>query len=394
MSRLRMVGFRWAPAMGGAENHSRRMLRQLGARIDADVVTLATSNRTDWLKMLIDGERDAPQTYDVDGRHVTALPRWPADVRRRLWLLAPFYHLPASPAPSMMGRLLAPHLGSIAADTRIVHNVFMGREALSLGVMLAARRAHLPFVFTALRHERPLGWNSPAFRTIYRSSDAIIALTRGEAAWLEAQGAPRERIHVIGIGPMNDPEASPAPAIEAIGGGQRIVLFLGQLHRYKGFQALLGAARRLHSLRDVLFVFAGPDVRGNARQFEGAGSNVRWLGAVDDTLRDSLLRACSVLCVPSSRESFGGVVVEAWSCGKPVVGGPAPATRELVEDGRDGFVVPQDPAAIASRLKTLLEDEALARDMGCRGQDKVEKHYTWEAIATAHLDVYQRVIRS
>lgn len=388
-----MVGFRWAPAIGGAENHNRRMLRQLGARIDADVVTLATSNRTDWLKMLIDGERDAPLAYEVDGRPVTALPRWPAGVRRRLWLLAPFYHLPASPAPSMMGRLLAPHLGSVTAGAGIVHNVFMGREAFSLGAMLAAKTAGLPFVFTALRHERPLGWNSPAFHTLYGSSDATIALTHGEAAWLESQGAPRDRINVIGIGPMNDPEESPTRAFEALSGTPRIVLYLGQLHRYKGFQALLGAARRLDSLRDVLFVFAGPDVRGNSREFEGAGSNVRWLGAVDDTLRDSLLRACTVLCVPSSRESFGGVIVEAWSCGKPVVGGPAAATSELIEDGVDGWTVPQDPQAIANRLTRLIDNPGLADQMGARGREKVMRSYSWEAIANAHLDVYRRVLQ-
>ena len=389
-----MVGFRWAPAIGGAENHNRRMLRQLGDRIDADVVTLATSNRTDWLKVLIDGERDEPLTYDVDGRRVTALPRWPADVRRRLRLLAPFYHLPASPAPSMMGRLLAPHLRSVAAGTEIVHNVFMGREAFSLGVMLAARRASLPFVFTPLRHERPLGWNSPAFRTLYRSADAIIALTQNEAAWLEAQGSPRDRLQVIGIGPMNDPEASPLPAFKAIGGRPRIVLYIGQLYAYKGFRALLGAARRLQSLRDVLFVFAGPDVRGNGREFQGAGPNVRWLGAVDDGLRDSLLSACTVLCVPSSRESFGGVIVEAWASGKPVVGGPASATHELIDDGVDGWTVPQDPAAIAIRLSSLLEDPALATSMGARGKQKVERRFSWSAIADAHLDVYRKALET
>ena len=392
MSRLRMVGFRWSPAVGGAENHNRRMLRQLGDRMDASVVTLATSNRTDWLRTLIDGERDTPLTYDVDGRRVTALPRWPAAVRRRLWLLAPFYHLPGSPAPTMMAGLLAPHLDAVASGADVVHNVFMGREAFSLGAMLAAHQAGLPFVFTVLRHERPLGWNSPAFRELYRSSEALIALTRGEAAWLESQGARPERVHVIGIGPMNDPGADPTRAFEVLGDKPRIVLFIGQLHAYKGFEALLGAARTLEWMRDVLFVFVGPDVRGNAREFGRAGPNVRWLGAVDDSLRDSLLNACAVLCVPSSRESFGGVIVEAWSCGKPVVGGPAAATQELIEDGADGWTVPQAPAAIASRLTQLLEDPALSAQMGARGKEKVARKFSWEAIADAHLEVYRRVL--
>jgi glycosyltransferase involved in cell wall biosynthesis len=394
VTRLRVVGFRYSPAIGGAENYARRLLRQIGDRLDVDVVTLLKTNRADWLQALIEGERDMPDTYEVDGRRVTALARWPASVRRRLRLLSPLYHLPSSPAPGRMGHALAPHLAALADGTDIIHNVFMGREAFSLGVMLAAHQARLPFVFTPLRHQRPLGWNSPAFRALYSQAEAVIALTAGEAKWLTGQGARTSRVHVIGLGPQNDPGASPEPAYHALGGRPRIVLFVGQLHTYKGFQALLGAAQRMGSRRDVLFVFAGPDVRGNARQFTRAGANVRWLGAVDNALRDSLLNACTVLCVPSSRESFGSVVVEAWASGKPVVGGPAAATRELIEDGVDGWVVPQDPAAIAARLEQLLDNESLARDMGCRGKEKVERRFNWENIALAHLDIYERLTRA
>lgn len=386
-----MFTYRWAPAVGGAENHNRRMLRELGGRIDADVVTLSTSNRTDWLRMLIDGERDAAKVYEVDGRRVTALPRWPAAIRRRLWTLAPAYHFPSSPAPEMMGRLLASQIASLTTGVEVVHNVFMGREAFSVAVMLAAQRAGLPFVFTPLRHERPLGWNSPAFRKLYREADALIALTQREAKWLASQGARPERVHVIGIGPMNDATASPDAAFSALGGRRKIVLFVGQLHAYKGFRAVLGAAQRLRGRSDLAFVFAGPDVRGHAHELQEAGSNVRWLGAVDDALRDSLLTACTLLCVPSSRESFGGVIVEAWWAGKPVIAGPAPAIGELVENGVDGFVVPQDPAAIADRIETLLNDEQNAFDMGCRGRAKVGEQYTWAQIASRHLSVYEQV---
>ena len=391
MTHLRLVGFRYAPAIGGAENYARRLLREIGGRVDVDVVTWLTSNRTDWLRALIDGERDAPETYEVDGRQVTALARWPQGTRTRLRALSTLYHVPGSPAPTQMGRLLAPHMAQLADGTDLVHNVFMGREGFSLGVMLAAHRAGRPFVFTPLRHERPLGWNSPAFRTIYRQADAVIAMTEGEAAWLEGQGAPRQRLHVIGLGPQNDPDALPEPAFQALGGRRRFVLFLGQLHAYKGFKPLLAAARRLQS-HDVLFVFAGPDVRDHARQIERAGPNVRWLGAVDNALRDSLLSACSIVCVPSSRESFGIIAVEAWASGKPVIGGPAAATRELIEDGVDGWVVAQDPIAIADRITQLLDDQNLAFDMGCRGKEKVERRFTWESVADAHLDVYDRVL--
>lgn len=392
MSQVRLAAFRYAPAIGGAENYSRRLLKEIGDRLEVDVITLLKDQRTDWLRSLIDGARDQDETYEIDGRAVLALARWPASTRRALSMLVPGYHAPGSPAPWWMGRLLARHLEHTVLGTHLVHNVFMGREAFSAGLLLAATRARLPFVFTPLRHQRPLGWSSPAFRRLYQRSDAVIALTQSEAAWLEAHGADERRLQVIGLGPQNDPEASPELALDKLGRDRKIVLFLAQLHQYKGFRELLASARILQGRRDVLFVFAGPDVRGNAAAFAGAPPNVTWMGVVPQELRDSLLCACDVLCVPSSRESFGSVVVEAWSCGKPVVGGPAAATRELIDDGVDGFVVPQTPALIAERLEQLLDHPARARDMGGRGKEKVERRFSWEAISRAHIAIYERLM--
>ncbi|HEY9288216.1 MAG TPA: glycosyltransferase family 4 protein, partial [Candidatus Dormibacteraeota bacterium] len=335
---VRLVGFRYHPALGGAEQHSRRLLQELGPRLSVDVVTVLTENRSDWIRALIGGARDREERYEVDGRLVRALARWPVKVRRRLTLLSPLYHLPSSPAPGLMGRLLAPELAPVVRGTRLIHNVFMGREAFSLGLMLATHRLGEKFLFVPLAHQRPLGWNSPAFRQLYRESDRVIALTQHEADWLARQGAPRERLRVIGIGPLSDPSASPAAARQLLG-DRKLVLFLGQLHDYKGYRQLLEAAARLSDRDDLLFVFAGPDVRHHARRFKDAPANVRYLGRIDDDLRNSLLQACTVLCVPSSRESFGGVIVDAWACGKPVIGGPAPATRELVEPDRNGVLV-------------------------------------------------------
>jgi len=392
VSRVTLTAFRYAPAIGGAENYARRLLQEIGPRVDFNVVTLLKTQRTDWLPAMIRGERDQAERYEVDGREVTALARWPTSTRVALSALAPAYHLPRSPAPSLMGRLLAPHLDPYVEHTKLVHNVFMGREAFSSGFLIAARGRRVPFVFTPLRHKRPLGWNGPAFRRLYKSADALVALTNGEADWLVGQGADRSRLHVIGLGPQNDPDATDELARARLETEAKIVLFIGQLHAWKGFRALLDAAGLMSQRSGTLFVFVGPDVRGNSRAFAGRGSNVTWLGPVSHELRDSLLSACTVLCVPSSQESFGSVIVEAWACGKPVMGGPAEATSELIDDGVDGFVVPQDPKVIADRLTRIIDDPRLAETMGAKGKEKVRQKYSWDAIAAAHVDLYRSLI--
>ena len=390
-TQVRLIGFRYHPAIGGAEQHARRLLQELAGRLAIDVATVVTTNRSDWLSLLINGVRDGDEFYDVDGRVVRALGRWPRSTRRMMAALAPFYHLPRSPAPSLMGRLLAPQLARVVADTELIHNVFMGREAFSLGLMLAAHRAGLPFSFTPLRHDRPLGWSSPAFVELYRDADRVVALTNDEAEWLVAHGARRDRVRVIPVGPLSDPNATPDLARRTLNTDAHIVLFLGQLHEYKGFRALIAAAALLAERKDVLFVFAGPDLRGHARAFQRAPANVRYLGSIDDALRDSFLQACDTLCVPSSRESFGGALLDAWTAAKPVIGGPAAATRELVEDGVDGFITDQDARVIASKLSTLLDDDVLRRRMGERGREKVQSRYSWASIASRYLDLYRQL---
>jgi glycosyltransferase involved in cell wall biosynthesis len=389
-SDVRLVGFRYHPAIGGAEQYARRLLREIGDRLAIDVATVVTANRTDWLRLLIGGVRDHEERYQVDGRAVRALPRWRPATRRRLNLLSPLYHLPRSPVPGLMGRILAEELAGVAEGASIIHNVFMGREAFSLGLLLATRRAGGRFVFSPLWHQRPLGWSSPAFVELYGAADRMVAVTNTEADWLVAHGAPKANVRVIPIGPMNDADASAEPARELLGDRQ-IVLFLGQLHAYKGYRQLLAAAARFADRRDLLFVFAGPDLRGHARIFKNAPANVRYLPSVDDTMRNALLRACTLLCVPSSRESFGLVAVEAWACGKPVIGGPAPATRELIDHGVDGFVVAQEPGAIEARLRELIDNPELARQMGAQGRAKVQQRFNWPAIAVAYLELYQEL---
>src|SRR5207244_2347012 len=104
--------------------------------------------------LLIEGVRDQQEDYLVDGRAVRALPRWSPRTRRLMTALAPIYHLPKSPAPGLMGRLLATELAGVVDGAGLIHNIFMGGEAFSLGLYLAARRSGVPFVFTPLRHQR------------------------------------------------------------------------------------------------------------------------------------------------------------------------------------------------------------------------------------------------
>jgi len=96
-----------------------------------------------------------------------------------------------------------------------------------------------------------------------------------------------------------------------------------------------------------------------------------------------------MLVLPSRVDSFGLVFLEAWAYRKPVIGAAAGGIPEVISDGSDGFLVPfGDVKGLAHRIATLLDDKALARQMGEEGYRKVIRFYTWDAIFPRLEEIY------
>jgi glycosyltransferase involved in cell wall biosynthesis len=98
-----------------------------------------------------------------------------------------------------------------------------------------------------------------------------------------------------------------------------------------------------------------------------------------------------VLCLPSSSESFGLVVAEAWSQRVPVVVSDIPVLRELVTVSGGGLVASPDPESFARAIGSLLENPTRARSLGQAGHDYWRAHLTPEAVAQRHLAIYDRL---
>jgi glycosyltransferase involved in cell wall biosynthesis len=199
---------------------------------------------------------------------------------------------------------------------------------------------------------------------------------------------------VIGHGPVLESEAQPGEFLQKYQIGSPMVLFLGQHYPYKGYKELLEAAKIVWGkIPGTHFVFIGPAVGQSEQLFKAVSDQrVHRLGIVSLQEKTGALAACSLLCVPSVQESFGGVYAEAWCFGKPVIGCRIPAVSEVITDGVDGYLVNQVPEAIAERIIFLLENEAAASQMGTAGKKKVEEKYTWQRIAERVELVYNRLL--
>lgn len=108
----------------------------------------------------------------------------------------------------------------------------------------------------------------------------------------------------------------------------------------------------------------------------GISENVSFLGRVSDSELADAYRRATVFALPSSKEGFGIVYLEAWLRSLPVLCSSFGASKEVVSDGSDGFVVDhRDADAIANRLYEVLTDPALAQRLGENGRTKVETRY-------------------
>jgi glycosyltransferase involved in cell wall biosynthesis len=287
------------------------------------------------------------------------------------------------------GRALA---RAIPDATDVVHYVGSAWELLGFAALRVARKRGLGFTVWPAIHPGRWG-DGPLDACLLAAADIVFAQSAHEVGTLERLGVPAQRIRLAPLGPAvsSGGDSARFRGQHALGTAP-VVLFVGRRDPYKGYDALLQA-----------FSLAQRQVASARLVTIGSGSTqaplpgVLDLGSVDDATKADALAACDVFCMPSSDEAFGLVYVEAWSYGKPVVVGPAPAARELVAHGQTGLHVSQEPGPIADALVRLMSDPALARRMGEAGRRVQLERYTWGAAWRVHAEgltaAHQRAAR-
>lgn len=182
---------------------------------------------------------------------------------------------------------------------------------------------------------------------------------------------PDEKIAVV---PYGAPPIRTRPPGAAGHIGPLRVLFAGALHQRKGIGHLLRAVEMLGS--EVELTLIGQRFAAN-RTVDAACGRWRWFETVPHAQVLDVMIESDVLVLPSLSEGFGLVVTEALACGLPVIVTPNVGASDLIEDGREGFVVPLRSAeAIADRLHALNVDRGLLTEMS-RKAHRTAAGWTW-----------------
>ncbi|MFD1912803.1 glycosyltransferase [Halodurantibacterium flavum] len=224
-------------------------------------------------------------------------------------------------------------------------------------------------------------WGDPRHRTprraegrMLRACDRIAAVslyTARRMARVYAIPAGRFTIFPNTVDPVPPPVAVPRA-------GLLTVTRLGAHDADKHVDAVLRAL--VHLPQERLTVVGDGPLRPGLEALAadlGVGARVRFAGRVDDAELAALYASAAVFVLPSAKEGFGIVYLEAWAHGLPVICGTGGAGPEVVRDGVDGFAVPpDDPGRLAERIALLRDDPALAARMVAAGQARIRADFS------------------
>jgi len=283
-----------------------------------------------------------------------------------------------------------PKLKRLMEGFDVVHSV--AREYLGWTAQEAAQELGIPFVNTPYVHPGQQGDDEQNI-AFYRKCDAVLALLETDRRFLSEIGVPDEKIHVSGVTPLLPPTTDPESFRERHDLGEKpVVLFVGRMQDYKGYPTIVDAAPQVwEHLPDTHFLFAGSGPDGLEDDFDEMDPRLQYLGRVSEQEKADALATCTLFCMPSEYEILPAVYLEAWSYGKPVLGGKAHGLPELVEGNDAGVTVEQDPEQLASTLIDLLQSPDDCKRMGQNGQALVQRRYSKEALVDRLVSVYENV---
>jgi len=243
-------------------------------------------------------------------------------------------------------------------------------------------------------------------KSLWRTADRVLTVSKTLMNDIhDSYGVSEDRLRVVYNGadtqlfrPGNGSELPPLlRGLE----GKKIVLYVGHFGLRKGIFFLIRAMKALRTevpdshlvcIGGVPEWLGGKDYWGLLQgeiESNGVGDCVTLLDKVRNVDLPAYYQAAKVFALPSYYETISKVTMEAMACGVPVIATNTGGIPEVVEDGTTGILVPYGSAgALASALSTLLRDDRLSKKMGAMGRAKVERVFTWEAVAQRVKSVY------
>lgn len=258
---------------------------------------------------------------------------------------------------------------------------------------LLARAANIPRIITAVqtRNANYPWWKFWLVRLTAPLADLVVSCSATIRTFVaQHEGVPLSRIEVIpnsvSVGESRGSYSS-EQVREELGLGPNDVLIgsVGRLTEQKGFDVLLHALPMVHGSRLRVVIAGVGELDAMLRRLAaelGIADRVYFAGYRRDV--SSLLSALDLYVHPSRFEGMPFAVLEAMAASCPIVASAVDGTRELIDDGVHGWLVPpDDPVALAYAIDAALGDIAEARRRGELARQRVAAQFNVDAMVDA-----------
>jgi glycosyltransferase involved in cell wall biosynthesis len=270
--------------------------------------------------------------------------------------------------------------------------------------LVGGKQSQTPVVLCGALHPTD-SWSfdrTMIYKTILEA-DAYVAHSKFEQDYVIQQGLPIERAYAIGVG------LDLATFTKASGVALRqrydwdnaqVIGFVGHLANRKGVPHLLQTMPKVWAhfpKAKLLLAGASTHYLNRIEQMIAQltleyQQNVVIKADFPEDCKAEIFAACDMLVLPSTEESFGIVFLEAWACGKPVIGLRAGAIPTIIANGADGVLAkPGDTDDLARVICELLANPQRQAKMGQAGYQKVKNNYTWDIVTAKFRQVYEQV---
>ena len=270
----------------------------------------------------------------------------------------------------------------------------------------------LGYVFTG--DERMLALVRPLVTTLYRMAfrlnSSVVVQNGDDIEELEKRGilSAGAALHAPGGSGVDidrfTPDAIPPSVVVAlreslgIAMDTPVVLFVGRMLWHKGIQELVECAHIIGPKLGARFVLVGPTDEGNPAAIPSdrlvawsAEGPITLLGERSD-IRE-LLAMADVVALPSYREGFPRVLIEACAMGKPIVTTDVPGCRDVVTNDLNGLIVaPKDGRALAGAVEALLADSSLRARLSVAARRRAVDEFDEKIVTGNTLSLYDRLI--
>lgn len=170
------------------------------------------------------------------------------------------------------------------------------------------------------------------------------------------------------------------------------IVFVGGMCLRKGTHYLLKVFSELNLPKSELLLLGSwnEEMRPFFEKYKG---KFRWLGHIPQPELYKQYSQCSVFCLPSLDDGFAAVIPQAMACGLPVVCSTNTGAPDIVEDGKEGFIIPiRDLAALKEKLLYLYEHQDIAREMGQAAKRRMQQGFTWNDYGDRVVGEFERIL--